>query len=121
MNIVLWVVQVVLSVVFVAAGANHAFNAEKAKTQPGMQWMGAVPKGLLTFIGVVEILGGIGLIVPAATGILPWLTPLAAAGLALAMLLAVGFHLTRREYSNGVGTLVLGVVAILLAVGRVMV
>jgi hypothetical protein len=45
----------------------------------------------------VELLAAIGLVLPAATGILPWLTPLAAAGLALVMLLAAITHLRRKE------------------------
>lgn len=118
MNISLWIVQALLGLAFLAVGYNHGFNSEKAKTQQGMQWMGAVPKGLLTFIGVAEILGGIGLIVPAATGILPWLTPLAAAALALVMLLAMGFHATRQEYPNIVFNFVLFVVAAFVAYGR---
>ena len=83
-----------------------------------MQWMAGVPKRLLTFIGLAEILGGIGLIVPAATGILPWLTPVAAAALALVMLLATGFHVQRREMPNIVTNLVLFAVAVFVAYGR---
>ena len=62
--------------------------------------------------------GGIGLIVPAATGILPWLTPLAGAALAVVMLLAVGFHVTRRETPNIVTNLVLFAVAAFVAYAR---
>src|SRR5260221_5954901 len=118
MNIVLWIVQLLLGLAFRAAGYMHAFSADKAKTQPAMKWMGSVPKGLLTFIGSAEILGGIGLIVPAATGILPWLTPLAGAALAVVMLLAVGFHVTRRETPNIVTNLVLFAVAAFVAYAR---
>ncbi len=64
------------------------------------------------------VLGGIGLILPWLTGVLPWLTPLAAAGLAVDMLLASGFHLTRREYRAMGGTIVLLVLAALVAYGR---
>jgi hypothetical protein len=56
-----------------------------------------VPQGLVTFIGISELLGGLGLVLPQLSGILPWLTPLAALGLALIMLLAMGFHARRRE------------------------
>ncbi len=116
MNIVLWITQILLGLAFIAAGINHAFLAEKAKAT--MKWIEAVPKGLLTFIGLAEILGGIGLIVPAATGILPWLTPVAAAALALVMLLAAGFHVQRREMPNIVTNLVLLAVAAFVAYGR---
>ena len=90
MNIALWIVQGLLGLAFVAMGYYHGFNVEQAKERPGMQWMGAVPRGLMTFIGIAEMLGGVGLILPAATGILPWLTPVAAGLLALALLVAVG-------------------------------
>jgi hypothetical protein len=83
-----------------------------------MEWLSAVPPVLMTFIGSAEILGALGLILPAATGILPWLTPLAAAALALVMLLAASFHATRREYPNLTGNLVLLLVAAFVAYGR---
>jgi uncharacterized membrane protein YphA (DoxX/SURF4 family) len=116
MNILLWVLQVVLGLAFVAAGYTHGFNIEKARTQ--MKWMTAVPNGLLMFVGVSEILGGIGLILPAATGIVPALTAWAAAGLSLVMILAALFHATRREYPNIVFNLVLLALAAFVAYGR---
>lgn len=58
------------------------------------------------------------MILPDATGILPWLTPLAAALLALMMLLAAGFHLVRREYPNIVLNLILLALAAFVAYGR---
>ncbi len=58
------------------------------------------------------------MILPTLTGILPWLTPLAASGLALIMLLAAGFHLVRREYPNIVFNLVLFALAAFVAYGR---
>ena len=118
MNIALWIVQVLVGLGFVMAGVNHAFRAEQIKSQQGMQWVNAVPKGLLLFIGVCEILGGVGVILPAATGVLPWLTPLAAALLALMMLLAAVFHLPRKEYRNIVTNLVLLALAAFVAYGR---
>lgn len=88
------------------------------KSQRGGQWVAAIPKGLLTFIVICEFLGGVGVILPALTGILPWLTPLAGALLALLMLLAAGFHLVRREYPNIVFNLVLLALAAVVAYGR---
>ena len=71
MHVVLWILQVLLGLAFIAARYNHGFNIEKARTQ--MQWMTAVPDNLLRLIGVSEILGGMGLILPAVTRILPHL------------------------------------------------
>ena len=116
MNIVLWVLQALLAVMFLMAGVMKAFQYERAKAQ--LKWVGDVSHGLVTFIGVSELLGGIGLILPALTRILPWLTPLAAVGLAVVMVLASGFHATRREYSNIATNAVLFVLAAFVAYGR---
>lgn len=118
MNIVLWIVQVLLGLAFLGAGYSHGFRAEQMKSQQGGQWVAAVPRGLLTFIALCEFLGGVGVILPAVTGILPWLTPLAAALLAVMMLLAAGFHLMRREYPNTVFNLVLLALAAFVAYVR---
>ncbi len=116
MNIVLWIVQVLLAIMFFMAGVMHGFQQERAKAQ--FRWPADVSPGLLTFIGVSEILGAVGLILPALTGVLPWLTPLAALGLAVVMLLAIGFHAMRREYPNIVVNLILLVLAAFVAYGR---
>jgi uncharacterized membrane protein len=118
MNIVLWMAQVVLGAAFVAAGVSHGFRSDRMRERPGGQWAAAVPRGLLTVIGVCEILGGIGVILPAATMILTGLTPLAAALLAVLMLLAAGFHFLRREFPNIVFNLVLFALAAFVAYGR---
>jgi putative oxidoreductase len=60
----------------------------------------AVPQPLRGFIGSCELLGAMGLVLPAATRIQPWLTPLAAAGLVLIMAGAVTFHARRREFAQ---------------------
>lgn len=118
MNIVLWVVQVLLGLMFVFHGYMLAFQYQQAQKQPGMAYVGALPAGLRNFIAVCEVLGGIGVILPALTGILPWLTPLAAALLAVVMLLAVVYHIQRKEYQNlGLNT-VLALVAAFVAYGR---
>jgi hypothetical protein len=72
----------------------------------------------LRLIGVVEVLGAVGLILPAATGIAPNLTPIAATGLALVMVLAVFRHLGREEYGAIAFTAVLLILSIIVAGGR---
>ena len=67
-----------------------------------------MPQDLFIFIGVCEFLGGAGLIVPAMTGVKPKLTPFAAFGLALVMILAAVFHIVRGEYNFVPIDLVLG-------------
>lgn len=83
-----------------------------------MIWADDLPAALVRFIGISEVLGGLGLVLPAATRIKPMLTPLAALGLALIMLLAALFHLVRSEFA-AIGTnVVLGVLAAFVAWGR---
>jgi hypothetical protein len=76
-------------------GSMKAFQYEKAKAS--LPWVKDSSKGLVTFIGVSELLGGLGLILPYATGIATILTPIVAIGLGLVMILAAGFHAKRKE------------------------
>ena len=114
---VLWLAQILLALAFLAAGVLHAFRYEQAKRQ--MPWVSGTSKGLLRAIGLLEVLGAVGLILPAVTGVLPWLTPLAAIGLALVMISAIVFHLARKD--GGASLLTNGVllaIAAFVAVGR---
>jgi len=69
-------------------------------------------------IGAVEVLGAIGVVLPMLTGILPWLTPLAAAGLALTMVGAMATHFRRKEYPMILINLVLLALAAFVIYGR---
>jgi hypothetical protein len=83
------------------AGVGHGLMPieQAAKNSP---WITGIPVALARFIGYSELAAGFGLILPAATRILPWLTPLAASGLAIIMILAIPFHIMRGE-SNVIG------------------
>ena len=117
MDTALWILQILLALGFVGAGLNHAARRDKASGR--MAWMLAVPKPLMTTIGVLELAGAAGLVLPPITGIAPWLTPLAAALLALLMVLAAVFHLRRDgEGGNAAVNLVLGALAAFVAYGR---
>ena len=83
-----------------------------------MDWVRVVPTPFVRFIGVSEILGAIGLILPAITGIGTWLTMAAAAGLVVVMASASIFHASRREYSSIGMNVVLLLLAALVIVGR---
>lgn len=118
-NLLLWIGQVLLALAFGSVGFGHAMQFEASAARPRMAWMGAVGRRNMAVIGVLEILGAIGLIAPAATGILPWLTPLAAACLAALMAFALVFHVRRTgEVPNAVFNTALGVIAALVAYGR---
>src|SRR6266699_834765 len=79
LNLVLWSVQVFLALFFLAAGAPKLIGRGLER------WTGfaELPRALVVFIGVTEVLGAAGLVLPMATGIVPWLTPLAAVGIAI--------------------------------------
>src|SRR5262245_18894830 len=80
-------------------------------------WVLELPN-LVRFIGAAELLGALGLIVPAATRIRPGLTPVATAGLAVIMVLAMGFHASRGEWSAIPVNLVLLALAVFVIWGR---
>ena len=118
MHVVLWAVQIALALKFVSVTYTHGLRPDQTKMQRGRQRLGTVARPLLTLIALCTFLGGIGLILPAATGMLAWLTPWSAALLALMMLLAVGFHVACRESPNTVVSLVLCALAAFVAYGR---
>ena len=117
MNAALWVVQGVLAVMFLMAGVLKA-TQPKDKLVKQLPWVEDFSAGTVRFIGVMELLGAIGLILPALTGVAVILTPLAATGLAVLMLLAVLTHIRRREPGAVVFTAVLMLAAVVVAWGR---
>jgi uncharacterized membrane protein YphA (DoxX/SURF4 family) len=118
-NLVLWIGQILLALAFAGAGWRHAMQFERGSTRARMGWMTAVGRDRLRVIGILEMVGAIGLILPAATGILPWLTPVAATCLAVLMVFAIVLHARRSgEVPNIVGNAVLGIIAALIAYGR---
>lgn len=117
MNIVLWVIAIVLALAFGAAGFLKA-TTPKTKLAENMDWVEDFSERTVKLIGVVEILGAIGLVLPAALDIAPVLTPLAASGLALTMVLAAVTHARRKEYSMIGINVVLGGLALFVAIMR---
>jgi len=117
MNIVLWIVQIVLALLFAMAGIMKVTQPVN-RLETRMGWVKDVGSRGVRLIGSLEILGAIGLILPAITGIWPWLTPLAAAGLALTMVGAMITHGRRGEYSSIGANLVLLLLALFVVYGR---
>lgn len=97
-NRVLWVLQWVVGIYFIVFGIMHFVIPEGL---PGtLSWMYELSDTLHVVSGVAEILGGLGLILPAVTRIFPMLTPLAALGLLIVMAGAVIWHVDRGELQN---------------------
>lgn len=116
MHILLWIVQVVLAVYFFFTGLIH-FNPPAGLPDP-MSWMYDLSAPLHYISGTAEILGALGLVLPAATRIQPRLTPLAAMGLVVIMVLAAVFHLMRGEFPNIFMNLFLAALAGFVVYGR---
>ena len=120
MNIALWILQGLLAAMFVMAGLMKLGKSrDDLMKQKDMNWVESVSSGNIKLIGLVELLAAIGLIVPQLTGILPWLTPVAALGLVLTMVGAVALHVKRGD---GMKTISRNIFLILLtgivAIGR---
>ena len=116
MNIVLWVVQVLLALVFLYSGGKKLTRSnEQIQALP---WARDLSATMVRGIGILEVLGAIGVIVPVLTGIRPWLTPLAAVGLAVLMLGAAWINVRLRLYLALRANLVLLALAALVAYGR---
>jgi uncharacterized membrane protein YphA (DoxX/SURF4 family) len=116
-GIALWVAQVLLAVAFLGAGATK-LSRPKEKLLKNMAWVEDFSQRTVRLIGALEVLGAIGVVLPALTGILPWLTPLAALGLVLLMIGAALTHLRRKEYGYIAMNAVLLVLAAFVAYGR---
>src|ERR671934_1928021 len=114
LNIVLWGVQGFLALFFLAAAV------PKISGRGIQQWTGfsELPRLQVVFIGFAEVLGAAGLVLPMATGVLPWLTPLAAIGLGVVVLMAAGFHLRADERLNALETGLWASIAAVVAIGR---
>ena len=119
MNAILWAAQGGLALIFVPAATVRAVRYDFARQR--MAWVAAVPRPLLLFISVAEISGGLGLILPGVLHTHVVLTAIAAAGLGVVQLLALGFHASRHEPKNGAANLLLLAVLALVIIGRTVV
>lgn len=117
LRITLWIVQILLLVAFGMLGFTK-LTQSTASLAEMLPWTANVPPALVRFIGLAEVLGSLGLVLPSATRIKPQLTVLAALGLVTIMALAAGFHLTRGETALITQPVVLGALAAFVAWGR---
>lgn len=119
MNIALWIAQGLLAAMYFMVGGMKVFQPAKVRQSPQMTWAHARPDNYIRFVGTTEMLGALGLILPLVTGILPWLTVLAAIGLMLVQLLAIfSEHLPRKEYNVIPLNVVLLALAMFVVIGR---
>lgn len=116
LHIGLWVSQGLLAAAFGMAGFMKILTPIEQLAQKGMGFVNQYSEGMVRFIGITELLGAIGLILPAAIRIKPILTPIAAIGVAMIMVLAAIYHIAHNE--SALATIVLFALAIFVAWGR---
>ena len=117
LHIGLWVAQVVLALVFAMAGVPKVAKS-LADVSQDVPFLATLPGALVRFIGVSELVGAVGLTLPALTRVKPVLTAWAGVGLATVMVLASLFHLSRGEVDKLPVPVVLGGIAAFIAWGR---
>lgn len=116
MTLALWIVQILLALGFTLSGFVKV-SQPVAELRAKANWPRHVAPPVIRLIGILEIAGALGLIIPKATGYLPWLTPIAAAGLVLTMIGAILTHVRLHE-AKAVGVpVVLLLLALFIAVG----
>ena len=117
MNIALWIAQILLAAMYGMSGSMKTFQTARAKEQ--FPWAKNRSDGFVRFVGISELLGALGLILPLVTGVLAWLTVLAAIGLTLIQLLAIFTeHLPKKEYNVLPINIILIAISVFIVIGR---
>ena len=118
MNLALWIVTIALAAVFTGSGLMKLLVPKDKLVKSGQGWAQDVSPANIRLIGFAEILGAVGLTVPAVTHIAPILVPLAAIGLILVMVGAAIVHARRNEVPNIVVNVALLAMAVFIVWGR---
>jgi hypothetical protein len=120
MNLLLWILSFALAAIYtISGGVKLITSRERLLALSGFGWVEETPMTHVRLIGLLEIAGAIGVLLPWATGILPALTPLAAWGLAAVQVGAMWTHISRREPEHLALNVLLLFAAIVVAIGRV--
>lgn len=118
MNVILWIVQVVLTLKFLSVTISHGLRQDAEKMQRGVERFGRFTQPVLVLTALGTFVTSVGLILPPVLGVMTWLTPLSAALLALMMLLGLGFHIGCRERPYIWVAVILFALAAFVAYGR---
>ncbi|RVX45935.1 DoxX-like protein [Nonomuraea polychroma] len=119
MNLALWICAGLLAVVLLTGGVGKlVVPQEKMAAMRGAGWTADFSVGFLKILGTIEVLGAVGLILPAVTGIAPVLVPVAAVGVVVLMVGAMITHLRRGEVMSAAGNLIYLALAAFVAWGR---
>jgi uncharacterized membrane protein YphA (DoxX/SURF4 family) len=118
MRVIVWLVSILVAAAFLVTGAMKLTRGRAELMARGQAWAESFPEPVIQALGAAEVAGALGLLLPAATGIAPLLTPLAAIGLALITCGAAVMHLMRGEGANVAPALVLAALCLFIAWAR---
>jgi DoxX-like family len=118
MNTLLWICQILLALTFLFSGVSKSTVPVTRSVAKGQTGVEGLPTSLVRFIGVCELLGVVALVVPWHFGIVPILTPAAALGLGIIMVLAARVHFRGSELKTVAANLALFTLCLVVAVGR---
>ncbi|MCU1447195.1 DoxX family protein [Cryobacterium sp.] len=118
MNIAIWIITGLLALAFIGAGLMKVAQPRAKLAANGMAWTNDYSDAGVKLVGLAELLGGIGLVLPALTGIAPVLVPIAAAALTVIMIGAVVWHLRANDAKGALPSAVLGILSLVVAVTR---
>jgi len=118
MTYALWIVQVLLALLFLFAGRTKLVIPPDVLASMGSPNQIPLPGWFIRFVGVAEVLGALGLLLPGLLRIKPWLTPLAAAGLVVVMIGATALMMAADGFAAGVVPLIVGLLTAFVAYGR---
>lgn len=121
MNTVLWILQSVIALIFIGSGLNKSILSERKLVAKGQTGVEGLPLALIRFIGVSEILGAVGIILPLLLNILPVLTTISAICLAAIMIPAGIIHYKRKEYKNILTNVIVFAVCMFIVYGRTLI
>lgn len=118
METALWTAQVLLAAIFLATGLTKLMQPRAQLAAGPMSWAADVTDAEFRAVGLLEVLGALGLVLPGALGIAPVLTPVAAVGLALTMVGAIATHVRMGETDRLAVPIVLLALTLFVAVER---
>ncbi len=119
MNTTLWILQSVIAIIFIYSGINKSILSEQKLVASGQTGVEGLTLPLIRFIGISEILGAVGIILPLSLHILPILTAISATCFAIVMILAARIHYKRHEFKNVFINSIIFLVCIFIAYGRI--
>lgn len=117
MKIFTWIIQILLSAMFIMAGFMKSFTPMETLAA-NMPWINDFSAATVRFIGAMEITGGLGLLLPSLLRIKPVLTPIAGAGLAVIMLFALIYHIGKGEFASLPVNIIMGGLSLFVAWAR---